>query len=173
MVWCIEVGVMAPQTSTMDGGESNEDYPDLEIVIAPDDIVDALRNLHERPDRNGREVITIRPPFEGEQSAKHRFHEAGNYWPPEMDPKPLDLGPGQFVGERARRSTYPTWNEVRSDIREEPDVELTDENEREWYDNWADVWEEEVRADLKDEIDINEFGHGQTEMVPVRYEEDN
>lgn len=142
----------------------------FEIVLDPDDVVTALRNRHEYPDRNGREVITVRPPFDGEQRGEHRFHEAGNRWPPEMSPKPLDLNPEQFVGERARPSDYPTWSKVRSQIRDERGVELTDENEREWYDNWADVWEGEIRADLEDEIDINEFDHGEPERVSVRYE---
>lgn len=141
----------------------------FEIVIDSDEIVAALRSRHEYPDRNGREVVTVRPPFTGEARGEHRFSETGNYWPPDMTPKPLDLRPDVFVGERGRDAEYPTWPAVRAQMRAD-DVEPTEENEREWYEEWRDVWESEVRAALKEEIDINEFGHGRRERVPVRYD---
>jgi hypothetical protein len=51
---------------------------DFEIVLGPDEIVAELRNRHEYPNRNGREVVTVRPPFDGEARGEHRFSERGS-----------------------------------------------------------------------------------------------
>jgi|AntDeeMetagen134_2_1112570.scaffolds.fasta_scaffold00815_4 hypothetical protein len=47
-----------------------------------------------------------------------------------------------------------------------------DEALRRSYDEWAELWEHEVRNALADEIDVNEFGHGPIENVPVQYDTD-
>ena len=150
-------------------------FGDLVIVLSPADVVTALRNRYEYPDRNGQEVITVRPPFDGEQRGEHRFSEAGNRWPPEMDPKPLDLAPRQFLDDEGRKRVkdigYPTWGELRQQLAGTDD-EGNDEMLRENYDEWAELWEHEVRNGLTDEIDVNEFGHGPVEQVPVRYTND-
>jgi hypothetical protein len=158
------------ETATADGGRTEANYPDLTIVVDPDEIVTALQNIHEYPDRRGQQVLTVRPPFEGERRTKRRYHEKGNRWPPEMDPKPLDFSSNQFLDSRKRTSTYPTWSRVRSSLRDERGVELTDETEQEWRDEWLEVWESDVRSSFKDKIDINKFDPAPREMVPVRYE---
>lgn len=145
---------------------------ELVIVLNPADVVTALRNRYEYPDRNGQEVITVRPPFDGEVRGEHRFSEAGNYWPAEMSPKPLDLSPRQFLDDEGRKRVkdvgYPTWGEVRRQLAG-TDEEGDDEALRRSYDEWAELWEHEVRNALAGEIDVNEFGHGPIKCVPVRY----
>lgn len=144
---------------------------ELVIVLSPADVVTALRNRYEYPDRNGQELITVRPPFDGEQRGEHRFEQAEHHWPSEMDPKPLDLSPRQFLDDEGRKRVkdigYPTWGEVRQQLAGTDEED--DEALRESYDEWAELWEHEVRNALADEIDVNEFGHGSVENVPVRY----
>jgi hypothetical protein len=133
---------------------------EFEIVIAPSTVVAALRDRYEHDyHRDGRTVITVWPPFEGVSYAEHRFRQAESQWPPEMDVTPLDLNPDVFIHESAAIAG----------------AEETD-RAREWDDDtdrareWDDDWVSEIRAALRDEIDITEFADGQTEQVAVRYE---
>jgi len=139
--------------ATADGPSETTFDADATIVVDPDEIVRALRNAHEYQ-RNGREVFTVRPPFDGDCRAKYRFSEAGTYWPPEMHPKPIDLAPETFLDDDRRFAPYPDRNEIRSQMRVDG-VELTEENEEEWFDTAVEVWEDDVRSALADEVNIN------------------
>jgi|GEM_PF-1265451 hypothetical protein len=146
---------------------------DATIVVDPDEIVAALRNGHEYPDRNGSEVLTVRPPFDGDCRAEHRFSQSGNYWPPETDPKPLDLSPMLFLSDEGRRRIrsigYPTWGEVRS-LLQGTESEDDEDIEQQNYDEWAELYEHGVRNALADGIDVNEYTDWAGEYVDVRYE---
>lgn len=161
---------MGQQTHT-DDGEPTTEYDNLEIVIDPDEIVHALRNDGEYPARNGHEVITVRPPFDGERRAHHRFSETGTFWPPEMDPEPLDLNPDAF---HEAEWDYPERAEIDAAAKEMAGVEdirdVPDEIRDETHAVHVEVWESEVRNSLVDEIDIT-GDYEQGVMVPVRFGE--
>lgn len=161
---------MSANQSETETGDSA--FAELVIVLSPADVVTALRNRYEYPDRNGQEVITVRPPFNGEARGEHRFRKEATARQPETDPKPVDLSARQFLDDEGRKRVkdvgYPTWGEVRQQLVG-TDEEGNDEALRRNYDEWAELWEQEVRNALADEIDVNEFGHGPVESVPVRY----
>lgn len=160
---------MAAKDTT--NGASTTDYSDLEIVINPDDIVDALAADGKFPDRNGNMAVTVRPPFDGEARGETRFNETGTFWPPEMSPKPLDLSPALF---HDAEFGYPERWQIADAVEDVADVEnahdAPDDVWNECRDVQVEVWEGEVRNTLKDEIDINKHTAAPREMVPVRYE---
>lgn len=138
------------------------------IVVDPDDVIEALRFNGQPPEyRNQRDaVIRVSPPFGAESEANIHYSEEGTYYPPEMDPKPLHLAPRQFVGEAA------IDRPVRGDERARAKRDLDDPTEEEiesYVTEAFDVWEEDVRATLVDEININQYRPGRGETVEVRY----
>ena len=141
------------------------------VVVDPDDVIEALRFNGRPPEyKNQRSAaIRISPSFESESGTSIFYTEEGNYYPPEMNPKPIHINPRVFVGENIIDQP------IRSDERARAKDELDDptEEEIEEFVNMAfEVWEGEVRNRLKTEADINdsELQHGEPHMVEVRYE---
>lgn len=164
------VHVMAANTDATDESESEHPAEDIEVVVVdPDDVVAAFeRNKRDETEQRSH-VLRVSPPFEGECKATLEVSESHTYYPPEMDPKPIHLGPAAFlVGHDAggRHPDYRNeWNhpdisQERSLFRDEMDAygpdgesrELTDEEEDEWEDWWEtamEMWEDRVRHALQ------------------------
>ena len=141
------------------------------VVVDPDDVIEALRFNGRPPEyKNQRSaVIRISPLFESESGTSIFHTEEGNYYPSEMNPKPIHINPRVFVGENV------IGQPIRSDERARAKDELDDPTEEEieeFVDVAFEVWEGEVRNSLKTEADINdsELQHGEPHMVEVRYE---
>jgi hypothetical protein len=144
------LGVPTSKTTIPPMSNTHHTTEEFEIVIAPSTVVAALRDRYEHGHRReGEKVITVWPPFEGRSHAEHRFRRAESQWPPEMDVIPLDLSPDVFIDESAAIAG----------------AEETD-RDREWDDDRAS----EIRAALRDEIDITEYEKRPTDQVTVRYE---
>ena len=71
------------------------------VVVDPDDVIEALRFNGRPPEyKNQRSaVIRISPLFESESGTSIFHTEEGNYYPSEMNPKPIHINPRVFVGE--------------------------------------------------------------------------
>lgn len=136
------------------------------IVVDPDDIVDALRFNDKSRGYTGRRraVIRLHPPFEAEQQASIHYHQSGHYYPPEMHPKPIHLRPEVFLNDDAR--PLPDRGTVRADARDDLEArgkldDMTDDEIEAYRDEWVetafDVWENDVRYDLVDELSESEI----------------
>ena len=141
------------------------------VVVVPDDVIEALR-FNGRPPEYKNQVsaaIRISPSFESESGTSIVFTEEGNYYPPEMNPKPIYINPRVFVGENV--IDQPIRTDERSRAKDELD-DPTEEEIEEFVDMAFEVWEGEVRNRLKTEAGINdsELQHGEPHMVEVRYE---
>jgi len=109
--------------------------------------------------------LRVTPPLEGEQTATPHVSEAHNYYPPEMNSKPLHIGPeallvGHSAGSRHpdwwNEWSYPDYRQVQHLFRDEIEAwgdhgetrPLTDEEEDEWDEWWnttLEKWEDRVR----------------------------
>ena len=91
------------------------------------------------------------------------YTEEGNY-PPETNPKPVDINPRVFVAENTMNQ--PIRSDERARAKDELD-EPTEEEIEECVDMSFEVWESEVRNKLKTETDINDSDrqHGGPHMV--------
>ena len=137
------------------------------VVVDPDDVIEALR-FNGRPDsyKNQRSAaIRIEPPFMNESGTMIVYTEEGNY-PPETNPKPVDINPRVFVAENTMNQ--PIRSDERARAKDELD-EPTEEEIEECVDMAFEVWESEVRNGLKTEADINdsERQNGGPHMVVV------
>jgi hypothetical protein len=138
------------------------------VVVDPDDVIEALRFNGRPPEYKNqrRAAIRISPSFESESETRIVFTEEGNYYPPEMNPKPIHINPGVFVDEDVIDQP------IRSDERGRAKAELDDPTEEEiekFVDVAFEVWESELRNGLKTEADINDSvrQHGRPHMVEV------
>lgn len=146
------------------------------IVVDPDDIIEALRFNGQPPEYKNqrRAVIRLHPPFTAVQEASVFYTEQGNYYPPEMSPKPVHLRPELFVSDDAM--PIPHRGEERSQARDELD-DPTDEEIEEWVETAFEVWEEDVRTLLVDELSESGVVWGRDEVdvlagVSVEYTEE-
>jgi len=138
------------------------------VVVDPDDVIEALRFNGRPPEyKNQRSAaIRISPSFESESGTSIFYTEEGNYYPPEMNPKPIHINPRVFVGENV--IDQPIRSDERARAKDELD-DPTEEEIEEFVDMAFEVWEGEVRNRLKTEADINdsELQHGEPHMVEV------
>jgi len=136
------------------------------VVVDADDVVEAMRRNKRDETEQRSHVLRVSPPFEGEQPAKLEVSESHTYYPPEMDPKPIHLGPAAFhVGhnEGSRHPDYrnewshPDISEARSVYRDNvPEDERDEDTWDEWWSTSVEMWEDRVRHALQktDEITL-------------------
>jgi hypothetical protein len=189
---------MAPNTdATTD--DSNIEHPaaDLEtIVVGPDDIVEAMRRNKRDETEQRSHVLRVSPALEGEQRATLHVSEANTHYPPELDPKPIHIGPAAFlVGHDAgsrhpdyrNEWSYPDHTAELGLFRDEFDTyddhgdtrPLTEEEKDEWNEWWStaiEMWEDRVRHALKqtDELTLtSQHPDVEETTVAVRFETDD
>ena len=141
------------------------------VVVDPDDVIEALRFNGRPPEYKNQvsAVIRITPSFETESGTSIGHTEEGNYYPSDMNPKPIHINPRVFVAENTIEQ--PIAADERARAKDELD-DPTEEEIEKFVDMSFEVWESEVRNKLKNEADINdsELQHGEPHMVEVRYE---
>lgn len=173
--------------------EAQNDHPaaDVEtLIVDPAAVIEMMRRNWRDQDERRSHTFRIHPPFTGEIRAKPHVSQTGNYYPPEMNPKPIHIDEAAFISGHnmdytgiARECRFPNMHDSRSRFREEYDCydenganrRLTDEEEAEWEEWWdveLEVWEDEVRASLHDETVLaRESVEGrQSTTVDIRYE---
>jgi hypothetical protein len=138
------------------------------VVVDPDDVIEALRFNGRPPEYKNQvsAVIRIEPPFETESGTSIGHTEEGNYYPSEMNPKPIHINPRVFVAEDVIDQPIRSDERARAkDVLDDP----TEEEIEEFVDMSFEVWESEVRNRIKTEADINdsELQHGGPHMVEV------
>lgn len=162
---------MAQNTATTDGG-STTDHPAAEleeIVIDPDDVVEAMRRNKRDETEQRSHVLRVTPSFEGAQSATLHVSEPYTHYPPELSQKPIHIAPEAFIVGHGAGSRHPDWrdewsypnrHEVLSLFRDEfgardengENRPLTDDEEDEWDEWWetaVEMWEGRVRHTLQ------------------------
>lgn len=142
------------------------------VVVSADDVVSAIqRNARDRDEQRSH-VLRITPPFGTEVRAALHVTEDYTYYPPEMDPEPIHLNPDQF---HDAEFGYPEQWEVHEAAKEVDGVddigEVSDETLHECWEVQREVWESNLRATLKKEIDLNEYRHGESHTVAVEYDD--
>ena len=141
------------------------------VLVDPDDVIGALRFNGRPPEYKNQvsAVIRITPSFETESGTSIGHTEEGNYYPSDMNPKPIHINPRVFVAENTIEQ--PIAADERARAKDELD-DPTEEEIEKFVDMSFEVWESEVRNRLKTEADINdsELQHGEPHMVEVRYE---
>jgi len=138
------------------------------VVVDPDDVIEALRFNGRPPEYKNqrRAAIRISPSFESESATSLFYTEEGNHYPPEMNPKPIHINPGVFVGEDVIDQPIRSDERARAkDVLDDP----TEEEIEKFVDVAFELWESEVRKKLKTEADINDSvrQHGRPHMVEV------
>jgi len=119
------------------------------IVVSVDDIIEAL-GFKNKPTQNQRTVsIRIHPPFSPVVEASVHYTQKGNYYPPELEPKPVHIDPARFIeGEGIE---FP----VRTVERDRARTEMEDPSDEEiegYADIAVNVWEDDIRSRLADEL---------------------
>lgn len=141
------------------------------VTVDAEEIVEALRfNGQPEEYRNQRTaVLRVSPPFSSEVEASIHYTEEGTRYPSEMDPKPVHLSAEQFVTDD-EYAVPPSRDDERHHARSELD-NPTDEEIQEWVETAFEVWEDEVRAHLADELhETQPSGYGSLVGVDVEYE---
>jgi len=176
--------------------QSNNEHKaaDLEtIVVDREDVIEMMRRNERDRDKKTSHSLRITPPFDGEVRAKHHTSHQGNRYPPEVSVKPIHLGASVFLAgstlpyhpDFPGTCRYPHRHDERARFRDQFGYkrddgsyrELTEEEEEEWNEWWSnviEVWENEVRRNLKDEATLESQtmdGMVQT-TVEIRYETD-
>lgn len=142
------------------------------IAVDADDIVKAIRRNARDRDEPRSHVLRVSPPFDAESKASIHVSQERSYYPPEMDPEPIHIDPDLF---HDADFGFPEQWEVHEAAKEVDGVDdiadVSDETIGECWDVHCEVWESEVRANLEDEVDINEHGHGSSHVVTVEFDE--
>jgi hypothetical protein len=144
--------------SATNAGENPADGLDT-LVVDPDDVVGAFRRNKRDEDEQRTHVLRVSPPFKGEQTASLHVSEGHAHYPPEMEPKPIHVGPAAFlVGhdlgvwhpDYRDEWGYPDISQERSRYRSEvPESDQDDESWEEWWDVSLSEWEGRVRHALQ------------------------
>lgn len=178
---------MAQKTSADGGTEHEHPAADLEtVVVDADDVIETMRRNRRDADEQRSHVLRVTPPLEGERRAKPFVSETQNYYPPEMDPKPLHLGADSILVGHIEGSRHPDWGNEwnapdygaeHSLYQDEiPEDEQSDDVWDEWWATANDVWESAVRQRLKtvEEITLtSQYPEVESTTVKVRVEFDD
>lgn len=156
------------------------------IIVNPDDVIEMMRRNKRDEDEQRSHVLRVTPPLKGERVASPYVHQEGNYYPPEMPVEPIHINAtllfeGRIDAQLDDMLRHPSWDEVRGLFRDEHGIEYgesidgEDEDEfDEWWDTAVEVWEDEVRAAMRDSATIQLGGYSAEEpetTVEVRFEE--
>mgnify|MGYP006304492135 CR=1 FL=1 len=130
------------------------------IIISVDDIIEVLRFKHE-PLENQRTVsIRIHPPFSPVVEASIHYTQDSHYYPPDLEPRPLHINPTRFLdGEGIE---FPVRSLERDRARTEME-DPSDEEVEEYVEMAFNVWEDDVRSRLADEL--KEPIHNQRNLI--------
>lgn len=175
---------MAQQTTTTDGGTDPMTDDRLEAVgtirIEWETFRDTLwRNyLDENLAMNSNSyVLRLSPPFEAEMEADKHVSQKGNFYPPEMSPKPIHIRPERIIQEGLDRG-FNAPGLVEWPTRSNTSDALT-EDELEDYEGGLDAAVEEARevfwGELKHsrptEIDLGRLvqSHGGSHVVAIEW----
>lgn len=176
--------------------ETTTDHPaaDLDtVVVNPDDVVEAMRRNKRDEDEQRSHDLRVTPPLTGEKTATPHVSEAHTYYPPEMDPTPVHIGPealvvGHGAGSRhpdwGSEWTYPDYGTEKYRFRDEIDARdehgdirpLTDDEEDEWEEWWdtvVEMWEDRVRHALTNTEELtltNQYPDTEDTTVAVHVE---
>lgn len=132
------------------------------VVVAVDDLIAACKRNRRDADKRRSHVLRATPPFEGRVELGLYVSEEGNYYPPEMDPKPVHLAPQWFFAHdddtpaTTSDIPIPTWAESRRLARDDHGDDVSEETVEEYHAVAMDQWESRVRANLRDEVLVDE-----------------
>ncbi len=177
---------MAQHTANTDGGSNNKQAQYVQqiekIVVDPEDIITHytknLRNKQSLYDERSFKLTGFRNDGVAEIDIGVDPRDDGAYYPDQ--PHPIWVSPGRFVqgasrGEEDGRHQdvgLPDEAENRRIMRESRDLEDGTEEFEEEHEKamatWEELWVEEIRNDLKDEIEFV-FGDQVPEMDTIRH----
>lgn len=150
--------------------ESSEEQIET-IVVNVDDFIEALRFKNEPESLKNQRTVSIRihPPFTPVVEASVDYIEKGNYYPPEMNPKPIHIDPTRFT--EGERIGFPVRSLERDRAQTELDSPSDDEIEK-YLEMAFDVWEDDVRSRLADELEESDNKYEYfTETVAIEWED--
>lgn len=155
----------------MNDQQSQHPLADVQtIVVDADDVVETMKRNWRDEDEQRSHVLRVTPPFDGECCANTHVSEDHNYYPPEVDPKPVYLTPAAFIACHSAGTRHPNFpnhlrhpshHEQRRLFYEEHDLldddggrpsELSDKKEEKWNEWWETVrneWESGIRHALE------------------------
>jgi len=141
------------------GGEYSTEQIET-IIVSVDDIIEVLRFRHEPLENQRTASIRVHPPFSPVVEASTHYTQDSHYYPPDLEPRPLHINPARFLdGEGIE---FP----VRSLVRERARTEMedpSDEEIEEYVEMAFNVWEDDVRSRLADEL--QEPIHNQRDII--------
>jgi len=162
--------VMAPNETTTTEAESETEFT---VVVDPDDIVEAFKRNRRDENEQRDHVLKVSPPFAGEVKASLHVDEHHTRYPPEVDVTPLHLPPALFVNDQDgpyTSHTAPRYSESVSLARDDHGQDVDQETIDEYHEVGMGVWEETVRAHLRDEITLRNVQRT-NRTIAVEYED--
>lgn len=137
------------------GGECSTEQIET-IIVSVDDIIEVLRFRHEPLENQRTASIRVHPPFSPVVEASVHYTQKGNYYPPDLEPKPLHINPARFLdGEGIE---FPVRSLERDRARTEME-DPSDEEIEEYVKMAFSVWEDDVRSRLADKLKESIHNH--------------
>jgi hypothetical protein len=162
---------MTEQNNSSEDAQTTENN-ECTLVINPDTIVDAMeRNARDKDTRRSHRIRFDRP-LEGHVEGSIHVQQEGNRWA-NPETAPLVLRAEQFVNDdKAGRPTqYPEQWQIFQAAKEMDDVDdledVSDDTLSKCWDVHTGIWEDTIRHNLKDNVDINEYNGAASTVVPV------
>ena len=142
------------------------------IHVSVDDIVSVeKRNARDAESRTNH-CLRVSPPFDADVRASIHTTQEGNHYPPDMSVVPIHLEANDFHdGE----FDFPEAWEVHDAAMEVDDVdELEDVSEETLEECWnvqVEIWESELRNELRDELTIEDGTGSEIATVDLEFDE--
>lgn len=187
---------MSEHNSTSESEQATDHAAeDLEtIIVNPDDVLEMMLRNERDKDQQRAHVLRVTPPLKGVQKASLHVVQEGNHYPPETSPRPIHISAtllfeGRIDAQLDSEIRAPEYGVERArfndeygvgpdDVDEEADVDVEDLDDEwdEWWDTTVEVWESEVRKEMREPTEIQLGGYFEEEpetTVEVRFQEED
>jgi len=138
------------------------------VRVALPDLREAYAWNRKHPNKQRERVLRIHPPFSRTVEATLYTDKEGNYDPPEQTPTPIHLAPAAFVDE-SQLPEWPTRTAQRQLIKQDDNVELTEDSVEEGLQTARDVFWAEFGSALADSVDLKGTSPRESRSVDVEY----
>lgn len=147
--------------------DSTDKETELEhIRVSKDDVIEILRRSHRYRNDTIRHSLRINPPLDREGTAKPHNYQRGNYYPPEMTPKPIHISASKFVPDGT--PLRPPLESVDQDLFEDEWQNIDKDNKKAAWDEWRETTVETWKNTLKramDEVETVEVRGSELDVV--------
>lgn len=149
------------------------------VVVNPEDVIAAFKRNQRDATEQHHHVLRVSPPFQDDVVATLHASNDRTYYPSNVDPEPICLGPEAFVNIRGSydrhrtRIPAPTRRESRSTARSDHGEDVDEETVEAYHTTLLEAWEQCVRTSLVNDVPLTSSPvSGDEVWAAVRYEEE-